>query len=1021
MQIDATKPIRNYRSTTHIWCVVKLLRWLIVVIVVPLFSMMHKVKDVVSKIFHPSFLFSASNDTDCSKRKRSVSIENNADEQQTETSTNIITNLRTTTPKHLARTTRDDGSSLIDEEDDSIEDVLPTERDLTDIEQQKKRPRTANYQNIHDDERMSSHPISTDSIRLLSKHRLDHTKSSEQNYNETINRVLPSSTQRFNSSLTYRRSTSNYDPSKSPLFSDHNRKPTARATTTTSTSNTQSNEFLANHLLATGLIERPQLSATKNQQSSATLTNPTTNTNRLLSNERKILGVNYATINSHRLPYIERLRRRTLQDCIRLNRTLDNEPLSVSTIEEHQPKSTSPELKLKKVQEKECGIQCDISNVDIKKNQRIFPPADIQYEALSVPNKDTTQPSTQTEPPIEEPQVSIPTIHITKPKVLGDVTPLSWPKFARAQEEYAKKYPEKCTNIVPSKSINTSTNDKSNLINNSILVQTTSTITNLMPKIPTITFTPPPPSSSSSIQSIWKCPSCTKEHPAHTASCSLCHGINPSYKKLSALASTITVEKESVSSKKLSDATTEEPSISTPITAISNQTATTKENSLSLPSMFTTHTASPSFNPTPIQLFPTTKENPIITTVSLFSIQPVTTKENPVTTTTSVSGTTSSISTQVLPLFGSTPIVSPITVTKENSVPTTTTISFMGTPPTTAQESSFTASTTPILNTTTKLDKSLNDSTSNQFRFGTPSLLFSSVPSTSTATIVTTSTAPFTVTMTESVPMSPILSSSSSEYFRTFGNASNIATTAPFTMQANTSTSSLAINPTISGSSMATAPLINTTSSPMSTVTSFPTSNSFASLSQTTPAPFQFGTAALNVVPASTTMQSSPSSGITTHSSSNFFSSSASSNVGPTFGTNSLFNMGSISAGTPSNSFSLLPSTNNAPFAFSFASQSNTIVNPTQNSIEPAASTSGFIFVPQASSGLSTFGVAPSALSQGGFNFTRTTSAPIINNQFSPVDQSNSSPSGTNPFDITRDDAANGSRPMLRAKRRQRN
>ncbi|CAF4961250.1 unnamed protein product, partial [Rotaria socialis] len=66
--------------------------------------------------------------------------------------------------------------------------------------------------------------------------------------------------------------------------------------------------------------------------------------------------------------------------------------------------------------------------------------------------------------------------------------------------------------------------------------------------------------------------------------------------------------------------------------------------------------------------------------------------------------------------------------------------------------------------------------------------------------------------MTESVPMSPILSSSSSEYFRTFGNAFNIATTAPFTMQANTSTSSLAINPTISGSSMATAPLINTTS-----------------------------------------------------------------------------------------------------------------------------------------------------------------------------------------------------------------
>jgi len=29
-------------------------------------------------------------------------------------------------------------------------------------------------------------------------------------------------------------------------------------------------------------------------------------------------------------------------------------------------------------------------------------------------------------------------------KVLGNITPFSWPKFARAQEEFAKKYPEKC-------------------------------------------------------------------------------------------------------------------------------------------------------------------------------------------------------------------------------------------------------------------------------------------------------------------------------------------------------------------------------------------------------------------------------------------------------------------------------------------------------------------------------------------------------------------------------------------------
>jgi hypothetical protein len=39
-----------------------------------------------------------------------------------------------------------------------------------------------------------------------------------------------------------------------------------------------------------------------------------------------MFGVNYASINSRRLPYIERLRRRTLEDCIRLNRTTDSEP-----------------------------------------------------------------------------------------------------------------------------------------------------------------------------------------------------------------------------------------------------------------------------------------------------------------------------------------------------------------------------------------------------------------------------------------------------------------------------------------------------------------------------------------------------------------------------------------------------------------------------------------------------------------------------------------------------------------------
>lgn len=113
----------------------------------------------------------------------------------------------------------------------------------------------------------------------------------------------------------------------------------------------QTNEFSANYLLASGLVQRPTSTATTTSTtttsssfSTSTLTNPNPNhTQRLvsfflsnifiiarlsfqLSTERQMLGVNYASINSRRLPYIERLRRRTLQDCIRLNRTLDSEP-----------------------------------------------------------------------------------------------------------------------------------------------------------------------------------------------------------------------------------------------------------------------------------------------------------------------------------------------------------------------------------------------------------------------------------------------------------------------------------------------------------------------------------------------------------------------------------------------------------------------------------------------------------------------------------------------------------------------
>jgi hypothetical protein len=68
--------------------------------------------------------------------------------------------------------------------------------------------------------------VSTDSVRSLSNRGIDHTSnttpvifqtSTEQTYNERINRLTPSK-RRFNMSTT-----SNYDPSKSPLFSVGNR------------------------------------------------------------------------------------------------------------------------------------------------------------------------------------------------------------------------------------------------------------------------------------------------------------------------------------------------------------------------------------------------------------------------------------------------------------------------------------------------------------------------------------------------------------------------------------------------------------------------------------------------------------------------------------------------------------------------------------------------------------------------------------------------------------------------------
>jgi len=83
----------------------------------------------------------------------------------------------------------------------------------------------------------------------------------------------------------------------------------------------------------------------------------------------------------------------------------------------------------------------------------------------------------------------------------------------------------------PSKPTVPSIVEKSNVnITSSIAPQTNTSST--VPKVPIFNVSPPRPAKPVT-EPVWKCPSCTMEHPAQTASCSLCHGINPNYKRLS--------------------------------------------------------------------------------------------------------------------------------------------------------------------------------------------------------------------------------------------------------------------------------------------------------------------------------------------------------------------------------------------------------------------------------------------------------------------------------------------------------
>lgn len=161
---------------------------------------------------------------------------------------------------HRRAIVADDEPQLTDDEDNSARDVSPIESDLPDLEQSKKRRRTANYQHIvststatatanghHQDERTSPPSstgltlvcdvlfdvilVSTTSVgSSITRRVLDYgpnttnttpvllQTSTETSQNEGINRFA-SAKPRFNLPSTHRALPSQYDPSQSPLFS----------------------------------------------------------------------------------------------------------------------------------------------------------------------------------------------------------------------------------------------------------------------------------------------------------------------------------------------------------------------------------------------------------------------------------------------------------------------------------------------------------------------------------------------------------------------------------------------------------------------------------------------------------------------------------------------------------------------------------------------------------------------------------------------------------------------------------
>lgn len=141
------------------------------------------------------------------------------------------------------------------------------------------------------------------------------------------------------------------------------------------------------------------------------------------------------------------------------------------------PATTSVVPQSVKAAEKDCGVQCDVRSFPFRltvvrtnrsmpqipvvepppKTQRTLPPANVRDEVLSAPPAEkistassiTIEKTQTTAPTVPKPKVSYPLECAIKPvvffvKVLGNVTPFSWPKFARAQMDFASKFPDKC-------------------------------------------------------------------------------------------------------------------------------------------------------------------------------------------------------------------------------------------------------------------------------------------------------------------------------------------------------------------------------------------------------------------------------------------------------------------------------------------------------------------------------------------------------------------------------------------------